>query len=115
MITSTSNQRIKDARKLQSRRHRQATGKLFLEGVRLIGDAVQSGCWPELLFFVPELMAASPQGAQLVAQVQAAGSECLACTEPVFATLAETVTPQGVAAIVQLPQLAPPAQPTFTL
>lgn len=115
MITSTSNQRIKDARKLQSRRHRQATGKLFLEGVRLIGDAVQSGCWPELLFFVPELMVANPQGAQLVAQVQAAGSECLACTEPVFATLAETVTPQGIAAIVQLPHLSPPAQPTFTL
>ncbi|MFN8488094.1 MAG: RNA methyltransferase [Caldilineaceae bacterium] len=115
MITSITNNRIKEARKLQSRRHRQATGNLLLEGVRLIGDAVQSGCLPELLFFVPELMEAHPPGAQLVAQLEAAGVECLACTAPVFATLAETVTPQGVAALVRLPHWPTPPRPTFTL
>lgn len=115
MITSISNTRIKEARKLQNRRQRQATGRLLLEGVRLISDAFQSGIVPHLLFFVPELMDATPQGAHLLAQVQSAGVECLACTETVFATLAETMTPQGVAAIVPLPQLPAPPQPTFTL
>lgn len=115
MITSTNNQHIKEARKLQNRRHRQVTGCLLLEGVRLIGDALQSGCLPELVFFVPALMAEHPQGEQLVTRVQATGIECLACTEPVFASLAETVTPQGVAAVVRMPQLATPPAPTFTL
>ena len=115
MITSISNNRIKEARKLQSRRQRQATGHLLLEGIRLIGDAHQSGILPALVFFVPEAMHTNEAGARLLEQLQSVGVECLACTETVFATLAETVTPQGLAAIVPLPQLPTPSQPTFTL
>ncbi len=114
-ITSTSNPRVKEARKLQERRHRQASGRLLLEGVRLVGDALQSGAVAEQVFYVAESLQAHPVGQQLLAQLQAAGVECLACTPAVFASLAETVTPQGLAAIVFLPQLIPPAELTFTL
>ena len=115
MITSSSNSRVKEARKLQNRRQRQVTGRLLLEGVRLVGDALQSGILPELVFFAPDVLSANSQGARLLAQLQNVGIECLACTEAVFATLAETVTPQGLAAIMPIPQLSAPTQPTFTL
>lgn len=115
MITSTSNPRVKEARKLQERRHRQASGRLLLEGVRLVGDALQSGAGVEQVFYVPESLQVNTAGQRLLAQLQATGVECLACTPAVFATLAATVTPQGLAAIVPVPHLAAPAQPTFTL
>ncbi|MCX6045435.1 MAG: RNA methyltransferase, partial [Chloroflexi bacterium] len=54
MITSPTNARLKEARKLQNRRHRLQAGRLLLEGVRLINDAIQSGILPELVFFVPD-------------------------------------------------------------
>jgi len=115
VITSTSNPRVKEARKLQERRHRQVSGRLLLEGVRLVGDALQSGVGVEQVFYVPESLQTNAVGQQLLDQLQRTDVECLACTPAVFATLAETVTPQGLAVVVPLPQLTPPTQPTFTL
>ncbi|MDQ3247923.1 MAG: RNA methyltransferase [Chloroflexota bacterium] len=115
MITSTSNQRIKEARKLHDRRGRGTTNRLLLEGVRLISDAVQSGVLPDLVFYTPEAVLTNVSAARLVQQLQTVGVECLPCTPAVFATLAETVTPQGVAARVPLPNLATPPHPTFIL
>jgi TrmH family RNA methyltransferase len=40
---------------------------------------------------------------------------CLPCSLSVFATLVETITPQGIAAVVVQPQLPLPAQPTLIL
>ncbi len=115
MMTSPNNSRLKEARKLQNRRQRQHMGRLLLEGMRLIDDAVQSGVWPELVFFVPETMQTNQSALRLLDQLQAAGVECLACPANLFATLSETVTPQGLAAVVPLPHLPVPLRPTFTL
>ena len=49
MIQSTQNPKIKRARLLRRRRVRLREGLLFVEGVRLIEDALNSGCQPELL------------------------------------------------------------------
>ncbi|CAN5771358.1 RNA methyltransferase [soil metagenome] len=115
MITSPTNSRLKEARKLQNRRHRQQMGRLLLEGVRLINDAFQSGMLPDLVFFVPETIQANQLALRLLDQLQTAGVECLACAAALFATLSETVTPQGLAAVVSLPQLPVPSDPNFTL
>jgi TrmH family RNA methyltransferase len=116
MITSTNNQRIKEARKLSQKRHRDASGLLLLEGVRLISDAWQSGVRPVLVFYAPEQMPANEAaGSQLLDLLAQAQIECLACSPAVFASLVATVTPQGIAALTPLPRLPLPADPTLTL
>ncbi len=115
LITSSENARIKAARKLQQKRHRLANRQILLEGVRLIADAFQSGYRPEPLFYLPELASAHSPTAQLLADLDAAGVECLACSAAAFATLTETVNPQGVVAVVPLPALTAPRNPQLTL
>ncbi|MFO7634323.1 MAG: RNA methyltransferase [Caldilinea sp.] len=114
MITSSSNQRIKDARKLATRKGRHTAGQVLVEGVRLIADTWRSGVRPALVFYAPDSLV-STDGTLLLAELEAAGCECIACTPAAFATLGETATPQGIAAVLPLPQLAWPAQPSLLL
>lgn len=114
MITSSSNQRIKDARKLLIRKGRHTAGLMLVEGVRLLTDAWHSGVRPETVFYAPDLLT-SPDGVQLRTELEAADCLILPCTAAVFATLSETTTPQGIAAVLPLPHLPWPAQPTLLL
>lgn len=111
MISSTSNHRIKAAIQLHRKRGRRAAGRLLIEGARLVEDAVQSGVRPQLVFVAPELAAGHRAIEGLVAGFGRAGVECIDVSAAVFAALAETVTPQGIAAVVDLPRL-PLAQPS---
>jgi len=115
MITSTSNERVKEARKLHQRRHRQASGLLLLEGLRLINDAAQSGAQITQLFYDPAQVAATPAASSLLASLRQRDSEAIPCAPTVIAALADTVTPQGMIAVVALPKLPMPTAPTFTL
>jgi TrmH family RNA methyltransferase len=115
MITSTANARIKAARKLHRARARRQQQRLLIEGVRLVEDAWQAGVRPEILFVEPERLAGNLRGEALVETLTASGVLALSCTPDVFAALTETVTPQGLAAIVPLPAFTPPANPTLVL
>lgn len=108
MISSIDNSRIKDARKLQQRRHRLAQQEFVVEGVRLLSDAWQTGVRPHLVFYDAGLAQTNPALAALLAELQHAGVECHECTPPVLASLCTTVTPQGIAALLPLPDLPPP-------
>jgi TrmH family RNA methyltransferase len=114
MITSTANQRIKEARKLSTRKGRRAAGQMLVEGVRLLADVWRRDAQPAVVFYAPDLLTAH-EGQALLAELAAAGCECLACTAAVFATLSETTTPQGIAAVLPLPQLPWPAPATLVL
>ncbi len=115
MISSLDNQQIKDARKLQRHRQRMRTGTLLIEGVRLVRDAMQSGASIEKLFYAPHLIANNEAAAAVIAYSEAIGLMAQACTDEVFGTLTETVTPQGIAAVVALPALPLPTPLHFTL
>ena len=114
LITSQENPRIKAARKLHTRKGRIAAGALLVEGVRLLGDAWRSGIRPQVIFYAPEMLG-SDEGLALLAGLQDAGCACFGCAPAVFASLAETVTPQGIAAVLPLPELPMPPQPTLVL
>lgn len=114
MITSIDNPRIKEARKLQRRRSRHQHNALLLEGVRLVRDALQSGAHVRELYFAPELVADNVDAQHLLA-VAAANVDCLACSAAVLASLTETVTPQGLVAVVTLPHLPLPPVLEFVL
>jgi TrmH family RNA methyltransferase len=69
---------------------------------------------PVTLFYAtPRSRLTNPAAAALVDRAAAAGSECVACAGPVFAALAETLTPQGVLALLPMP--APPRPPAPSL
>ena len=113
MITSTSNPRIKEARKLSEQRYRKATGRFLVEGVRLIDDALKSGVRPFYTIFAPETIQQNAAG--LVKRLEAAGIPCLPTTPALLASLAATVTPQGVVAVLPLPTPPVPRSSTLTL
>jgi TrmH family RNA methyltransferase len=115
MIASAGNARIKEARKLQRRRARYAAGQALLEGVRLVRDAWQAGAALQTVFYAPELLAGNVGAAALVAELTAARVEMIPCATAAFAALTDTVTPQGVVAVVALPALPVPAPRTLTL
>src|SRR5690606_12174974 len=110
MITSPHNSRVKAARALQRRRRREREGRILIEGVRLIEDALAAGYPPETLFYTEDIPA-DPRGAALVA----AAPQAEMVSPEVMALLTETVTPQGVVAVVPLPRLPWPDAPTLVL
>ena len=113
-ITSIHNPRVKAVRRLlTSRRARHAAQQIVVEGVRLVDDALRSGVAPVALFFDPVLTVGNQAVTALVAQVAARGGECVACAGPVFAAMTETVTPQGVLALLPMPR--PPLPQTLSL
>lgn len=115
MITSIDNPRIKEARKLQRRRYRHQQQALLLEGVRLVRDALLSGAQIRELYFVPEVVADHSDAQALLATAAAAQIDCLACHAAVLTTLTETITPQGIVAVVTLPHRPLPSALDFVL
>ena len=111
MIQSVQNSKVKQARLLRRRRVRQRQGKLFVEGLRLIEDALASGSQPALLFFTQHALN-NPDIEQIVATWHHLAWEV---TDKVMAEMSETVTSQGIAAIFPLPVLPWPTKPTLLL
>ena len=99
MITSLSNSTIVAIRKLHSLKDRRATGLFLAEGLRVVGQALDSGAEIRQLIICPDLLI-SEYGQQLVGRTRKLGIDCLEVNEPVFAALARKDTPQGIAAVI---------------
>jgi RNA methyltransferase, TrmH family len=99
MITSAANPTIKAIRALRQRKEREARGLFFVEGIRLVGEAVQLGAPIAQLVVAPDLLA-SGFGRELVAQQVAAGVPAIEVSAEVFAGLSQKDGPQGLAAVV---------------
>ncbi len=78
MITSPSNNRIKEARKLQRRRERYAQGQVLIEGVRLVRDAWQAGAILHHVFYAEQSLIEQGATALLIEQLAAARVELVA-------------------------------------
>ncbi len=100
MITSTANPSIKAIRALRQRKERDATGLALVEGIRLVGEALQLGAAVETLIVAPELLRSAFADA-LVAEAVQAGTGLIEVSAAVFATLAQKEGPQGLAAVIR--------------
>ena len=99
MITSLANPTIKQIRKLRDKKERQATGKFFIEGLRIVGDAIASD-WPvDQLVYSPERMT-SLFGQQTVQTFVDRGGEALEVSGAVFDSISLKDGPQGLGALV---------------
>jgi len=98
VITSSKNQRIKDAMALGKGRKRKAAGLFGVEGEREIMRAIQSGYVPENLFICPDLL--SPDLSVLICEVERKrGLPVFEVSKDVFEKLAVREDSGGVFAI----------------
>lgn len=100
MITSAANERVKWLRKLHERKTRQETGLFYIEGLRIVAEAIEQGAAVETLVVAPELLR-STFGQQLVAEQQRAGIEVMEVSADIFRRVSLKEGPQGLAAVVQ--------------
>jgi TrmH family RNA methyltransferase len=99
-ISSTSNASIKRIRALRQRKERERSGLYFIEGIRIVAEAIQTGAALETLVVAPELLS-SDFARQVVAEQQQAGVLCLEVSAPVFRSLSAKEGPQGIGAVLR--------------
>ncbi len=100
IISSSANPRIKHIRSLRHRQEREQTGLFFIEGIRLVTEAVQLGADIEALVVAPELLK-SQFGQEVVQAQQERGTPCIEVTADVFRNISVKDGPQGMGAVVR--------------
>lgn len=100
-ITSRHNPLVKRFRRVRAMGERQ---HVFLEGVRLMEDAINAGARFESVAFTAELES-SERGAALLDSLRRVQCRGALVSKQVMEAIADTQTPQGVAAIVSRPYL----------
>jgi TrmH family RNA methyltransferase len=98
-ISSSANPRIKQIRALRQRSERERSGLFFIEGIRLVAEALQTGAPVEWLVVAPTLLR-SEFARSLIAEQAARGTAILEVTAEVFKSLSLKEGPQGLAAVV---------------
>jgi TrmH family RNA methyltransferase len=114
-LTNPRNPHLKQVRKLQQRKEREATGLFVVEGIRPVGEALEARAEVQYLCYAPDLLE-SPFARELVARESARGLRCYALAPDVFRSLADKENPQGLLAVVRRPHskleaLTPGAHP----
>jgi len=107
VISSTSNPHVKLLRSLRELpKERRRERSLFLEGVRLVAHALDTGAELRLALYAPEQLQATPEGQALLARL-AGRPGCYEATPTAVAAAADTRHPQGVVAAFGWPELEP--------
>jgi len=114
MITSVANEKVKYVRSLYRRRVRYRERCFVIEGVRLVREAFRAGIVPALLFY-GEGIDAIPGGGELLVEARKKGLAAFAVSERVMKALADTISPQGVLAVVPFVELDSPPSPSLVL
>ena len=100
VITSLSNTRIKTIRKLRNRKEREASGVAYIEGLKIIGEALEQGAAIQELIWCPDLLK-SDFGRNLVATCEQLGVSILEVNSQVFESISVKEGPQGIAAVIK--------------
>lgn len=100
LITSFVNQNVKLIRKLEQKKYRQETGLFFIEGLRTVGEAVQTGAPIENLVIAPELLV-SDFGLSLLEHPALQNVDCIEVSAEIYQKIAHKEGPQGIGAIVR--------------
>jgi RNA methyltransferase, TrmH family len=100
IITSFTNQKVKLIRKLEHKKYRQETGLFFIEGLRTVGEAIQTIAPIEALIIAPELLV-SDFGRSLLVHPTLQNIEVVEVSAEVYHKIAHKEGPQGIGAIVR--------------
>lgn len=100
VITSFSNQKVKLIRKLEQKKYRKETGLFFIEGLRVVGEAIQTGAPIESLVTAPDLLI-SDFGQSLLNHPALQNIEKINVSSEIYQKIAHKEGPQGIGAIVK--------------
>lgn len=100
VITSSSNPRLKEIRKLRERKYRMESGLAWVEGLRACGDAFTRPESIDLVVICPECLH-STYADELLKKAHAQGLEVLDVSREAFATLSGKENPQGMGVIIR--------------
>ena len=98
IISSKSNQYIKFIRQLRQRKEREKSGKFYIEGLRLIGEALRIDYPLESILYSSDLLI-SDFGWKAIEDGKKKGIDIIEVTKDVFQTFALKEGPQGIAAV----------------
>lgn len=114
MITSTANDKVKLARALHRRRHRYRERRFLVEGVRLLEEVARAGLAPGFVFYTADLVS-DARGRALLDAMRRLTEAVYEVDTTVLQHAADTVTPQGVLAVVPFPELEPSSAPELVV
>jgi RNA methyltransferase, TrmH family len=113
MLTSTRNPKVQWIRTLQTQAKARREERAFVvEGVRLLEEALEAGCLPQLIFYSEDL---NPRGQSLLRAYSAKDVPIQEVSPPVLKAAADTETPQGILAVLPALELPLPPEPDHVL
>lgn len=105
IITSFRNPLVKRIKRLRQKKYRQEEGAFFVEGLRPVLSAVESGAPVETIVYATDLLH-SPVAWGMIRDQEAGGRACVELAADVFASISERDHPVGLGAIVRVSMLA---------
>jgi RNA methyltransferase, TrmH family len=114
VITSPDNVQIKYVHALQKKRVRYQEQRFVIEGLRLVAHALQRGHRPALVLYT-SAFASSPEGHSLVETLLTSMIPLWEVAPSLLSLLSDTVTPQGILAVADMPAADPAVLPSSTL
>ena len=100
IITSVNNARVKDVANLKQKKYRTESGAFFAEGLRAVKEAAQFADMTDLFFTKTE----EEKLRDIIKIAEAKGARLYTVDEKVMAKLSDTKTPQGVLAVIKMPE-----------
>lgn len=104
-VTAFSNATVKRLRSLRDKKHRRAEHLFLAEGLRIVAEARDSGCLPEILAFSPE-GAKHPLAAEIIAATETAGGEAIETTPDILAKMSGKDNPQMLLGAYKQPEIS---------
>ncbi|GAC1467422.1 MAG: RNA methyltransferase [Chloroflexota bacterium] len=99
-ISSKANGTVKMVRALRHRKHREESGLFFIEGIRIVTEAANTGASVEACVVAPDLLD-SVHALDTVERLRGGGVPYLEVTSDVFRSVALKDNPQGIGAVVR--------------
>jgi len=100
LITSTANETIKQIRKLRDRKYRDLRASAYVEGIRIVVEAIQQQVEIERIL-VDESFPSTPGHEEILDLIQIKGIEITDVSDEVFRSLSLKEGPQGISAVVK--------------
>lgn len=102
-ILSPHNPQVKLTARLRDARQRAKSGRMLIEGLRELSRALDAGLRPEWAYYLPEA-ASEPPVRELLARLEAAGTELLRTSPALFGKLAFGQRVEGILAVASAPR-----------
>lgn len=101
IISSSTNNRIKELQKLYRKKYRKELGRFVLEGYRLIEESIKGGAEVVHIFMTPDFFNGTE--GKVICELLIELTKISLVEEKILAEVTDTVNPQGVVAVVEEP------------